>query len=507
MNRLPLRRRSIFLVALVSSTVFNIGLFFTGTSREVVRQLSTNRDYPKEKSRSYNYFYLRKELPSDTISDDRNGEPLLQQDKNKTLPKDTHKGSNVHEKNPISVRHNMTVESKLTQDDRYYFDDSQNMNDHIHNNYDESEKKTLRQNIEQNKQNSIAETVPKIDLQQNQRLAELRNHLQVKEGGIHACARFSTRYEAKYLIPWLYYHKRIGISYFHMYYDPFTSNMTNPEEKKAYKLLQSFPFVNIIDVQKENVPEQSVSIIHCTTQAWREKKAQWLIDFDVDEVLTFGETISGNKPPQCDSNQGNHIPNDALVKFVQEIPESVVAVIMPRLTFGQNNVTSPPKDTASRQIELFTRREKFFTHAAKILFRPDAKDVIIRSKHDVRLLNENATIYPNGDFVPKSDICYKTGHCQYKMNKTAYTFQADRKALPRIFHYQSRSMDECLGKIEDFRDKDGFKNNWRVQNAHRMCRRGLYVDEADYTLYCASKDVTRDLKALFPDMNKAPFVF
>jgi hypothetical protein len=35
-------------------------------------------------------------------------------------------------------------------------------------------------------------------------------------GGIHGCARFSTRYEASHLVRWLYYHKRVGISYFHM---------------------------------------------------------------------------------------------------------------------------------------------------------------------------------------------------------------------------------------------------------------------------------------------------
>lgn len=40
---------------------------------------------------------------------------------------------------------------------------------------------------------------------------------EVTDGGIHACARISTRYEASHLLQWLYYHKRIGISFFHLY--------------------------------------------------------------------------------------------------------------------------------------------------------------------------------------------------------------------------------------------------------------------------------------------------
>lgn len=35
-------------------------------------------------------------------------------------------------------------------------------------------------------------------------------------GGIHGCARFSTKYEARYIVPWLHYHNRIGISHFHL---------------------------------------------------------------------------------------------------------------------------------------------------------------------------------------------------------------------------------------------------------------------------------------------------
>lgn len=47
--------------------------------------------------------------------------------------------------------------------------------------------------------------------------SKLRRYLEVTDGGVHACARFSTRYEASHLIQWLYYHKRIGISFFHLY--------------------------------------------------------------------------------------------------------------------------------------------------------------------------------------------------------------------------------------------------------------------------------------------------
>lgn len=47
--------------------------------------------------------------------------------------------------------------------------------------------------------------------------SKLQRYLNVNDGGIHACAKFTTRYEASHLIPWLYYHRRVGISFFHLY--------------------------------------------------------------------------------------------------------------------------------------------------------------------------------------------------------------------------------------------------------------------------------------------------
>ena len=47
--------------------------------------------------------------------------------------------------------------------------------------------------------------------------SKLRRYLEPNDGGIHACARFSTGYEAMHLVQWLYYHRRVGISFFHLY--------------------------------------------------------------------------------------------------------------------------------------------------------------------------------------------------------------------------------------------------------------------------------------------------
>lgn len=65
----------------------------------------------------------------------------------------------------------------------------------------------------------IRATTTAISTQQEAKAAassKLQRYLKVNGGGIHACARFSTRYEANDLIQWLYYHKRVGISFFHM---------------------------------------------------------------------------------------------------------------------------------------------------------------------------------------------------------------------------------------------------------------------------------------------------
>ena len=368
----------------------------------------------------------------------------------------------------------------------------------------------------QNQENKLVDTTPKIatsDAQGNnnnnanpERVKLQRFMNEVKDGGIHACARISTRYEAKYLIPWIYYHKRLGISVFHFYYDSYSSNMTIPEEKKAYDMIAGMPFVNIIDIQKVGHTREGHSLNHCLQEAHKEKKAKWIMDFDIDEVVAFGDTITSQ--PNCADNRGKHVPENALVKYVETIPESTIAVIMPRITFGQNNVTALPVNQPAHQLELFTRRQDKFSQPPKILVRTNVPGFKMYSKHDLHFNQTGAVMYPSGKIVsPMADSCQeKDNYCKYTHDYKEYPFDDISQKVPRMFHYQPRSLKECTGKTDDFRDKDGYRDNWRVKNKN-VCRSDWYNDIPDFTLFCASKDVTHDLKILYPHLDKAPYVF
>ena len=64
---------------------------------------------------------------------------------------------------------------------------------------------------------------------------------------IHGCARFSTRYEKHHILPWLLYHKHIGLAHFHLYFDSVSSDLNDPLQRQVYDAIDSLPYTTIYD--------------------------------------------------------------------------------------------------------------------------------------------------------------------------------------------------------------------------------------------------------------------
>jgi hypothetical protein len=42
--------------------------------------------------------------------------------------------------------------------------------------------------------------------------------------------------------------------------------------------------------------DQGTALLHCVNLSHKQLKADWVIDFDVDEVFAFNEVMGGSKP-------------------------------------------------------------------------------------------------------------------------------------------------------------------------------------------------------------------
>ena len=292
--------------------------------------------------------------------------------------------------------------------------------------------------------------------------------------GIHGCTRMTLRYEAQHVISWLYYHKSIGVSFFHLYYDSITSNLTNPVERKAYDLLQQLPYVKLWDIVEHGFGiDQLKALGHCPNQVDNQgRRAEWVIQFDVDEFFAFGSPVT--QKPDCDSQR--HLRHGALLQFfVEKVPADVDAVVLPRLTFGSSNITTPPPER-NRQMQLYVQHKgRYADMVGKVMYRPHAKNMgPMRGQHHVTSQKGKTlkVIYPTGQLVPpKEEPCGVEGpqRCSYFANEILYKFHGPNAAALRLHHYESRSYQECMQKVFDFKNTEGFQQNWRAILGNWMC--------------------------------------
>ena len=144
---------------------------------------------------------------------------------------------------------------------------------------------------------------------------------------IHACARFSTRYEKHHLIPWLLHNKGIGVSHFHVYVDPVSSNLEDHFEKVVYEVAESLPYTTIYDTKALNIYEEHTALHHCLYKSHMGfDKVDWIIDFDIDELFVLG-SMEPSQPEDC-KNTG-YYEEGQLAKWAAHVPQSTLAVIFP----------------------------------------------------------------------------------------------------------------------------------------------------------------------------------
>ena len=58
---------------------------------------------------------------------------------------------------------------------------------------------------------------------------------------IHACTRFTTRYEAPHLLPWLAFHRRVGVDHFHLYFHARTADLSVRAEAQLLAAVAALP--------------------------------------------------------------------------------------------------------------------------------------------------------------------------------------------------------------------------------------------------------------------------
>jgi hypothetical protein len=282
-----------------------------------------------------------------------------------------------------------------------------------------------------------------------------------------------------------------------------SSNFSNPIEKKALEVLSKFPFVKIYDTVKLNLHEEWQALNHCIFQAHLEKKAEWVVDFDIDEVFAFGDAALKTSP-DCKGGEDD-IPAQELSRFASGIPSHVLAVILPRVIFGQNGVQAPPD--RGTQMDLYTRRgNDEFQSTAKVLLRTNTGNMTkLVSKHSVYAVGQDAVIYPCGKSVPSQGECEDSGMCDYHFKDKEHPANVHLSA-PRLHHYQPRSWKECWQKVEDTKQAWFSNNDRRAKNAEAICSESSDNAISDYSVYCASKAVERELTELFPLFDNAPYV-
>jgi hypothetical protein len=271
-------------------------------------------------------------------------------------------------------------------------------------------------------------------------------------------------------------------------------------EGKAYELVSALPYVTIYDQYLVGLDDEYLVFRHCVTLSHIQLKADWVTEFDIDEVFSFGERL-GERPTCKDGEYG--VSAKELTSFVSNIPPSILAVIIPRIEFRSSGVDIPPESLG--QMELYFSREQDFSHEGKVLFRANSTGndkIKIDSKHNVRTSVVDSVSYPCGELVRHTE-CNNDGYCLYIFNQTQIPQKRHLEA-PFLYHYVTRSKQECHLKLENLP-----RDNWRVLNAATVCadKLGNRVMVTDYGAYCSGKAISRELRQRYPSYNHQPYIF
>jgi hypothetical protein len=288
------------------------------------------------------------------------------------------------------------------------------------------------------------------------------------------------------------------------YFDKISSDFSNPIEAKAFSLASQLPFVQIYDTSHLNLIHQSLALEHCIHTAHLERKAEWILDFDIDEVFAFGHPIvTQNCDHEKEALQARELSN-----YIAQVPQSVHAIILPRLSFGQNGVKVPPPN--SSQMQLYTRRSDQVSHGKLMRRTISFGREVPLSKHNILSKGRDSVIYSNGKPAHLSGNCTEDmGLCFFEFAESDFA-AGESVSFPRLLHYTSRSLEDCTRKTADvnatWRGEQAM-SDWRLLNAEYVCDESLDVAVEDYSVYCASKQVREELSQLFPSFDNEPRVY
>ena len=254
------------------------------------------------------------------------------------------------------------------------------------------------------------------------------------------CARFSTRYEEKHVLPWVRWHAHLGVDRFLMYFDSLSSDLSDGHQRDAYDRLLAHPLVTVFNTSELQIERQGRALKHCVQQV--DATANWGMDMDVDEILVGGDVLG----PGC---KGRTSLKGFILQHVSRLPTHVLGVVVPRISFSSNGHRDPPLAT---QMQAYTARPavergKRFG-SGKVIFRGGAGAHRSILKHTISTYGGHGVVYPDmARGVP--------GNCSMRGRQAWCSVSINGYNLSKVFHslrmhhYATRSLSECARKLVD----------------------------------------------------------
>ena len=372
---------------------------------------------------------------------------------------------------------------------------------------------------------------------------------------VAVCSRWSPRYEALHVLPWLAHHNLLGVDHFFMYLAPPYTNASSPLELRVRALVAASPMVTLLQTDRvptilgsasegtRSLDTEGVSLVDCMQRLRR--SARWGLGFlDIDELLVVGDVrvaargaggasaAGARAAAACGGAHGGDGAG-SLARLLGGLADDVVAVPLSRVGFSSGGHERRP--LRKTQAEAYTRRAPLHIALEFIpkLFRrgnaispSDWND----NQHAIRLPRGRGRMaYANGATVapPAAPTvqkcrrllpgCASSAECPcYTTTSRAGFFATAGGAngsnglIARIHHYMTRSVDECRLKVADIAcchtghcvlpHRMGCASKWRANDGTHCTRVSPTGDAAvddDQSAACLARGARARMRELF----------
>ena len=375
---------------------------------------------------------------------------------------------------------------------------------------------------------------------------------------VAVCSRWSPRYEALHVLPWLAHHNLLGVDHFFMYLAPPYTNASSPLELRVRALVAASPMVTLLQTDRvptilgsasegtRSLDTEGVSLVDCMQRLRR--SARWGIGFlDIDELLVVGDVraathgaggasaAGARAAAACGGAHGGDGAG-SLARLLGGLADDVVAVPLSRVGFSSGGHERRP--LRKTQAEAYTRRAPLHIALEFIpkLFRrgnaispSDWND----NQHAIRLPRGRGRMaYANGATVaplgaPAGDVgmvcrrllpgCASSAECPCYTTTSRDGFFAtaggangSNGLVARIHHYMTRSVDECRLKVADIAcchtghcvlpHRMGCASKWRANDGTHCTRVSPTGDAAvddDQSAACLARGARARMRELF----------